>query len=90
MTSGFGYQNYILFNNGSPNYGPYGKRYPSIISHNGALLNGIRPTPLEFTDTGNGYVSARQTYIRAKPEPSKGHGNSVLSSGERLHLKKIS
>lgn len=91
MTSGFGYRN-ILFN---PNYGPYGTKYPSIVSHsNNGALNGVRPTPAEFSimESGNGYSSARQSYVRAIPIYSKktGHnGNPTLSCGERIHLKKI-
>ena len=83
MTSGFGYRN-ILFN---ANYGPYNTKYPSIVSSaNNAVLNGIRPTPAEFSimDTGNEYSSARQTYVRAIPLKSP-----TISSGERIHLQKI-
>lgn len=90
MTSGFGYRN-ILFNS---NYGPYGTAYPTIVSNaNNGMLNGIRPSPAEFSimETGNDYSSARQTYLRSIPIYSKktGHnGNPTMSCGERVHLKK--
>jgi hypothetical protein len=81
MTSGFGYRN-ILFNT---NYGPYGTKYPSIVSVNNGILNGIRPTPAEFSimETGNAYASARQTYVRASSS------KNTISSGERIHFQKI-
>ena len=78
MTSG----GYILFN---ANYGPYGTRYPSIVNNtNNALMNGLRPSPAIFSNTGNVYSSARQSYMRTLPICK-----NVMSSGERIHLQKI-
>ena len=67
----FGYRNYIISNTSnyvsSPNYGPYSKQYPSIVTNiNNGNLNGKHPTPASFSimDTGNEYSSARQIYRR--------------------------
>jgi hypothetical protein len=76
----FGYRNYILSNLNisssnvySPNYGPYtSQQYPSIVSNlNNGKLNGIRPTPTEFSimNTGNDFSTARQTYTRVFQRP---------------------
>ena len=101
----FGYRDYILSNYGfssnvnTPNYGPFNSsNYPSIVSNlNNGTLNGIRPSPAEFSimDTGNDYSSARQTYTRVIKNPivygiyrSNGKYTTPMSSGEAVYLKK--
>lgn len=107
----FGYRNYILSNYNissnyvnTPNYGPYNSsNYPSIVSNlNNGTLNGIRPSPAEFSimETGNDYSTARQTYTRVFQRTNVGVSGGVsgsvngkyitpMSSSQKIHLKKI-
>jgi len=99
----FGYRNYLLNNVSgnvnTPNYGPFTKNYPSIVSNlNNGALNGVKPTPAEFSimDTGNDYSVARQAYSRVFKTPRIFVSGSVngkfitpMSSGEIIRLKKF-
>jgi hypothetical protein len=98
----FGYRNYVLGNYktsyvNTPNYGPYNSsNYPSIVTNlNNGALNGIRPSPAEFSimETGNDYSAARQTYTRVihprERIETSGKYRTPMSSSQIIHLKKI-
>jgi len=95
----YGYRNYILSNSSIsnsyvniPNYGPYSKQYPSIVSNlNNGKLNGSRPNPAEFSimDTGTGYSSAREAYKRVFHPIHPNIKKKTMTVGENIYLKKI-